>query len=280
MKKNNISKIFNTYFPITLGACIMIYPLIWMLMSSLKPDRIIFTDLNLFPREITFEHYIAGWAGVGGVSFTYFFRNTFLLIIVVMLGNLLTCSMAAYSFARFKFPLRGLMFSIMLATMMLPGHAVLIPQYTIFHQLGWVGTYLPLTVPSFLATNAFFVFLMIQFIRGLPKELDEAATVDGCGKVQIYIRLILPLCAPALVTTAIFTFIWTYSDFFSQFIYLSDPKNYTVSLGLRLFVDATAKSSYGQLFAMSTLSLVPLILFFIFFQNLIVEGISTTGIKG
>lgn len=280
MMSSNVKKLLTTYIPVILGAFIMIYPLIWMVASSFKPDNQIFMDTRLLPREVTFEHYIKGWQGVAGVGFLTYYKNTFFLIAMAIIGNEVSCSMTAYSFARFKFPLHNAMFAVMLVTMMIPAHAVLIPQYSIFYRLGWVNTYLPFIVPKFFAVDAFFVFLMIQFIRGLPKELDEAATVDGCNKFQIYIRLILPLCTPALVTTAIFTFIWTYNDFFSQMLYLSEPKNYTVSLGLKLFVDATAKSSYGQLFAMSTLSLVPVIAFFIFFQNLIIEGISTSGIKG
>jgi multiple sugar transport system permease protein len=156
----------------------------------------------------------------------------------------------------------------------------LIPQYAIFLGLDWVNTYLPLIVPKFLATDAFFIFLMVQFIRGLPTELDDAAKVDGCGPFGVYWRIILPLLVPALTTTAIFTFLWTYDDFFSQLIYLSDTGLYTVPLGLRLFLDSTGESSWGPMFAMSVVSLLPTFAFFLLFQRWIVEGISTTGLKG
>ena len=261
-------------------AVIMIYPLLWLFSSSLKPNELIFKDLRLWPSEITFENYVVGWQGIAGIHFSTFFRNSFIIVIAAICGNLVTCSMAAYGFARLNFTGKPIFFGIMLMTMMLPHHVVLIPQYIIFFRLGWVDTFLPLTVPRFLAMDAFFIFLMVQFIRGIPIEIDHAATVDGCGPVGIYWRMILPLLVPALVTTAIFTFIWTWNDFFSQLIYLSNPKLYTVSLGLRSFSDTTGASSWGSLFAMSIVSLVPIFAMFIIFQRYLIEGIATTGLKG
>jgi len=265
---------------VILVGIIMIYPLLWMIVSSFKPESIIFKEAGLWPSQVTMENYVEGWKGFGGVTFSEIYINSFTLVFFVILGNLITCSMAAYAFARLTFPLRKMFFAAMLVTIMLPHHVVLIPQYTMFYKLGWVDSYLPLFVPKFLATDAFFIFLMIQFIRGIPRELDQAATVDGCGVYQIYWRMILPLAMPALVTTTIFTFIWTWNDFFSQLIYISNPKLFTISLALRGFADATANSSYGQLFAMSTVSLIPVFIIFIFFQKLLVEGISTSGLKG
>src|SRR5690606_34336409 len=195
-------------------------------------------------------------------------------------GTLISSSMAAYAFARLDFNLKAAFFAVMFGTMMLPFHVTLIPRYVIFYRLGWVDSYLPLTVPSFFAVNGFFIFLMVQFMRGIPVELDHAAKVDGCGPIQVYLRIILPLSMPALVTAAIFTFIWTWNDFFSQLIYISNPKLYTIALGLRAFQDATSASSFGQMFAMSILSLAPIFLFFIAAQKLLIEGITTTGMKG
>ena len=163
---------------------------------------------------------------------------------------------------------------------MLPFHVTVVPQYIIFNFLGWTNTFLPLVVPIFFAVDAFFIFLMVQFIRGIPVELEQAAMVDGCNRFQIFTKIILPLLAPALVTTTIFTFIWTYNDFFSQLLYLSTERRYTVSLGLRQFVDASGQSAWGPMFAMTTLSLVPVILVFAFFQRRLVEGLATTGLKG
>ena len=261
------------------GALVMIYPLLWMLASSLKPEDQIFTDLSLVPKEFVFSNYTEGWSGAGQ-SFATFFTNSLIVCVGAVVGNVVACSMAAYAFARLDFRFKGFWFALMLLTIMLPQHVTLIPQYAIFLQLDWVNTYLPLIVPKFLATDAFFIFLMVQFIRGLPGELDDAAKVDGCTPFGVYWRIILPLLVPALTTTAIFTFLWTYDDFFSQLIYLSDTGLYTVPLGLMLFLDSTGESSWGPMFAMSVVSLLPTFAFFLLFQRWIVEGISTTGLKG
>ncbi|MFC4597686.1 carbohydrate ABC transporter permease [Cohnella hongkongensis] len=262
------------------GAIVMLYPLLWMLSGSLKPAEHIFADRSLWSDQFMLDNYVKGWQGIAGIPFYIFFKNSFLLSAISIIGNVVSCSMAAYAFARLEFPWKKLFFIAMLGTMMLPYHVLIIPQYIIFNQLGWVNTFLPLTLPKFLATEGFFIFLMVQFMRSLPSELDKAATVDGCGPVQIYWRLVLPLSLPVIVTTVIFTFIWTWNDFFSQLLYLNDAKNYTISLGLRLFLDSTSQSQWGSMFAMSTLSLVPIFLVFLFFQRYIIEGITAGGLKG
>jgi multiple sugar transport system permease protein len=261
------------------GAVIMLYPLLWMVSSSLKPNDQIFTDMRLWPREFRFENYSEGWAGVG-VSFSTFFLNSFIISILSVIGNVISCSMAAYAFARLEFRFKRFWFSLMLLTLMLPLHVLLVPQYVLFRNFGWLDSFLPLTVPNFLATDAFFIFLMVQFIRGIPRDLDQAAEVDGSSPWQIYWQIIMPLSIPALVTTAIFTFIWSWNDFLSQLIYLSSVQKYTVSLGLRLFLDAVGVSSWGPMLAMSSLALLPVFVLFLLFQRLLVEGIATTGMKG
>jgi multiple sugar transport system permease protein len=168
----------------------------------------------------------------------------------------------------------------MLGTLMLPYHVTLVPQYVVFLKLGWVNTFLPLVVPKFLATDAFFIFLMVQFFRGIPRDLFEAARMDGCGDWRIYRKIILPLSIPVLATAAIFSFLWTWEDFFGPLVYLSDIRKYTVPLALRTFVDSTSQSAWGPLFAMSILSLVPVFLFFLLFQRLLIQGIATSGLKG
>jgi len=263
------------------GALVMLYPLLWMVSSSLKPADLIFSDPSLWPKEFDFSNYPEGWTG-SGTSFGRFFLNSTIVTAGAVVGNVVACSMAAYAFARLDFKFKKLWFALMLVTIMLPQHVTLVPQYFLFLRLGWVDTFLPLIVPKFLAVDAFFIFLMVQFIRSIPRELDDAAAVDGCGPIMIYWRIILPLATPALVTTAIFTFIWTWDDFFSQLIYLSSIANYTVPLGLRMFLDLTGgeEATWGPLFAMSVLSLIPTFLFFLFFQRMLIEGISTSGLKG
>lgn len=264
---------------VTLGAVTTTYPLLWMLSSSFKEETTIFKSIGLIPDPLILENYIRGWQGASGLSFATYFKNSFIICAFVIIGNLISASMASYAFARLEYSFKKLFFTLMLGTMMLPFHVTLIPRYVMFFSFGWIDTFLPLIIPAFFATQGFFVFLLVQFIRGIPRDLDQAATVDGCGPIQIYLRIIIPLSLPALGTTAIFSFIWTWNDFFSQLIYLSNPAKYPIALGLRSFMDFTSRSAYGQLFAMSILSLVPIILFFIFSQKLLIEGIATTGMK-
>jgi multiple sugar transport system permease protein len=261
------------------GALVMLYPLLWMLSSSFKSESTVFSDPSLWPREVTLSNYVDGWYGLR-IPFHNFFLNSLLVAGSAVLGNVLSCSMAAYAFARLTFKFKRVWFAVMLVTIMLPHHATLVPHYILFHYFGWVNTYLPLVVPRFLAVDAFFVFLIVQFIRGLPRELDDAAAVDGAGPLQIYVRIILPLAVPALVTTAIFTFIWNWDDFLSQLVYLNEIDKYTVPLALRAFLDSTGKSFWGSLFAMSIISLIPTFAFFITCQKMLIEGVSTTGLKG
>jgi multiple sugar transport system permease protein len=257
----------------------MLYPLLWMLASSFKPDSDIFASASLWPASFNLDAYRRGWSGLQ-VSFGQFFINSLIVSLSCVIGNVLSCSLTAYAFARLKFRGQKVWFALMLGTLMLPYHVTLIPQYVLFLNLDWVGTFLPLIVPKFLAADAFFIFLLVQFFRSIPRELDEAAMIDGCGPWRIYWMVILPLSLPALATAAIFTFIWTWDDFFGPLVYLNDMNGYTVQLGLRSFVDSTGKSDWGALFAMSTLTLLPVFAFFLAFQRLLINGIATTGLKG
>jgi multiple sugar transport system permease protein len=262
------------------AALLMLYPLVWMVSASLKPAGEIFTTLDLIPAHPTLSNFAEGWTGLGQ-PFTGFFLNSIALCALAVLGNLCSCTLAAYAFARLRFPLRRLFFALMLMTIMLPFHATVVPQYILFRALGWVGTFLPIVVPKFLAVDAFFVFLLVQFMRTIPRELDDAARIDGAGRFRIFSRVVLPLTVPALATTAIFTFIFTWNDFFTQLLYLgSTVQSFTVPVALRTFIDVTSGSSWGQLIAMSLLSLVPIFGFFLAFQRLLLEGISTTGLRG
>jgi multiple sugar transport system permease protein len=181
---------------------VMIYPLIWLVVSSLKPNDKIFTDIGLFGNEFTFDNYVYGWTSQQ-LPFGVFLGNSTILVIGAIIGNLVSCSLAAYAFARLRFRGRNLFFVIMLGTIMLPFHVVLVPQFILFKELGWLETFLPLIVPKFFALDAFFVFLMVQFIRGIPKEIFEAARIDGAGHGRIFAQVTLPLMVPALATTAI-----------------------------------------------------------------------------
>ncbi|MFC0624146.1 carbohydrate ABC transporter permease [Kribbella deserti] len=259
-------------------AVLMLYPVVWMVVSSLRPSDEIFREPGILLKNLETGNYPNGWDALAH-PFGHYLINSVIVALGTIIGNLVSCSMAAYAFARLEFRGKKLWFAIMLMTIMLPIHVVIVPQYIMFSQVGWVNTFLPLIVPKLLATDAFFVFLMVQFIRGIPRELDDAARIDGCGRAGIFARIILPLMVPALATTTIFTFIWTWNDFFGQLIYLTDPSKYTVPVALRAFVDSTGTSSWGSLFAMSVVSLLPVFVAFLIGQRFLVKGISTTGGK-
>ncbi len=276
-RRSSIRSVFKHTGLIALSI-VMIYPLIWLVVSSFKPNNEIFTDLGIFTTDLTVDNYVHGWTAQQ-LPFTVFLGNSTILVVGAIIGNLVSCSLAAYAFARLRFWGRNAYFAIMLGTIMLPFHVVLVPQFVIFRELGWLETFLPLIVPKLLATDAFFIFLMVQFIRGIPKEIFEAARIDGAGHARIFGQITLPLMVPALATTTIFTFIWTWGDFFGPLIYLRTRENFPVSVALKGFIDAQSSSNYGAMFAMSVVSLIPLFLAFLIGQKYLVKGIATTGIK-
>jgi multiple sugar transport system permease protein len=276
--RSRVVKSIARHMVLLLVLFVVLYPLLWMAGASLRPSNEAFSTLGVWPSDFTLENYAAGW-NYGSLHFSQYFVNSLVISVLCIIGNVLSCSLAAYAFARLEFPLKKVMFGLMLATLLLPYHVTLVPQYVLFNNLAWINTILPLTVPKYLATDAFFIFLMVQFIRTLPRELDDAARLDGCGHVGIFRRVILPLSLPALGTTALFTFIRTWDDFLGPLLYLNDPAKWTVTLGLNGFLDATGESAFGPLFAMATLSLAPIVGFFLVAQKLLIEGIATSGLK-
>jgi multiple sugar transport system permease protein len=259
---------------------IMVYPILWLFASSLKgPSEIWTTVTSLIPKELVFQNYADGWKGMGGVTFATFFRNTFIYATLATLFSVCSSAIVAYGFSRVRFFGRTFWFTCMILTLMLPAQVQLIPQFILFNKLGWVNTYLPLLIPR-LGGTAFFIFMIMQFIRGIPHELDEAAEIDGCSRAGIFFRIILPLITPAMITAALFSFYWTWEEFQAPLIYLGNPKLFTISLALRAMSDPNSVTNWGAIFAMAALSLIPVFVVFIFFQRYLVQGISTTGLKG
>ena len=234
---------------------------------------------SLIPAALHFENYIEGWAGFGGITFATFFKNSFIYAGLGTLIQVTASVIVGYSFARVKFRGKKIWFTIMLLTLMLPSEVLLIPQYIIFSQWNWLNTFLPLLVPR-IGGSAFFIFMIVQFIRGIPIDLDEAAMIDGAGQWGIFRHVILPQLTPAIITAMIFSFYWTWDDFLGPLIYMTDPHLYTVSVALRTFTDRSSVTNWGAIFAMLVLSLLPTFILFIFFQRYLVEGIATTGLKG
>ncbi len=262
---------------------VMVYPLIWLAASSLKgPDEIFTRVAALIPHKISWRNYVTGWSGFGGTTFTTFYKNSIIYAGFGTLFATFSSAFVAFGFARIRFRWRGFWFACMLATLMLPVQIQIVPQYILFSRFGWINTFFPLLVPPLLcqAGQAFFIFMIVQFIRGIPIELDEAAEIDGAGRIRVFFQVMLPLIKPALVTVAIFSFYYTWGEFLTPLLYLNSPNLYTISVALRSFADPTSITNWGAIYAMSFLSLVPVLVVFISFQKHIVEGISTTGMKG
>jgi multiple sugar transport system permease protein len=260
---------------------IMIYPLVWMVMSSFKKTETIFTTAGqLFPTPFVLENYANGWKGFAKITFATFFKNSLFVSIIATIGTLISSALVAYGLSRCKFLGRRVLFVAMLLSMMLPAQVLMIPQYLWYQKLGWVGSFKPLIIPYFFAIQGFFVYQIMNFIDGIPRELDEAAKIDGCSYYGIFGRVILPLISPALITCTIFSFMWRWDDFLSALLYINESAKYPVSLALKLFSDPGSSSDYGAMFAMASLSILPAVVMFICLQKYLVEGISTSGLKG
>ena len=266
---------------VTIGGLIMIYPLLWMVFSSFKPtDQVLPTSSQLIPTQWTLDNYVNGWKGFMGYTFGTFFLNSFLISFTATFGTLISSAFVAFALQRLQFKGKKLLFTLVLSTMMLPAQILMIPQFMWYRHLNWVGTYYPMILPYFFAIQGFFVYLIMNFIGGIPKDLDESAKIDGCSYYGTFFRIILPLIVPALVTSAIFSFIWRWDDYLSALLYVNRANMRPVALALQLFSDPSSGSDIGSTLAMSTLSIVPATIIFLIFQKSLVEGIATTGIKG
>ncbi len=269
-----------THLAMILIGIVMLYPLIWMLFSAFKTNAEIFGSTALLPAEPVWDSFIKGWKGTGKVTYTQFYINTFKMVIPTVLFTVFSCSFVAYGFARFRFRGKKVLFMLMISTLMLPNSVLIIPRYILYNKLGWLNSYLPFTIPALFACYPFFIYMMVQFFRGLPIALDEAASIDGCNTFQVYWTILLPLTKPALFSAAIFQFIWTWNDFFNSLIYINSVRKFPIVLALRMSLDATAAANWNQVLAMSVLSLLPGTVLFFSAQKYFVEGVSAGSVKG
>jgi multiple sugar transport system permease protein len=261
-----------------LVSLIFVVPFYWMLITSVKTQTTVFTiPIQWFPSSLHLENYLTV-ANYPTFPFLRFMWNSIYYSSMVTLGTVLSCAAVGYGFARLRFPGRDLLFTITVATLMIPFIVTLIPTFVIFKTLGWIGGYAPLIVPSFFGSG-FFIFMMRQFFLGLPKELDDAARVDGAGEFRIFWQIMLPLVQPALLVMAIFTFTWTWQEFFQPLVYLQDASKFPLSLGLFTF-RARRNTDWHLMMAGATLTTLPLVIIFFVAQRYFLEGIKLTGIKG
>ncbi|MDO6731232.1 carbohydrate ABC transporter permease [Marinovum sp. 2_MG-2023] len=259
---------------------IMIYPLIWLVGASFKTNAEMFTSAWFWPKEATIQGYIDGWKTSTPYTFGHFFINSLQIVIPKVIGTAISCTLVAYGFARFEFPGKKILFAILIATLLLPDVVTRIPQYLLFRELGWLDTYLPLFAPAWLAGDAFFVFMVIQFLRAIPREMEEAARVDGANTLQTLVFIVVPMLTPALVSVCLFQFMWTMNDFLGPLIYISTVEKYPISLALKLSIDATEAFNWNSILAMTVLALTPSLIVFFLAQKSFIQGISSGGVKG
>lgn len=277
---NRRLKTLCTHAFLCLLGLVMIYPILWLFFAPFKTSQEILGSIALLPSRIDFSAYAEGWRGTGQYTFGVFMLNTLKMVIPCVAFTVLSSVVVAYGFARFTFIGKKPMFALMISTLMLPNAIIIIPRYMLYTRLGWNDSYLPFIVPALLACNPFFIFMMTQFFRGLPHALDESARIDGCNSLGILVKILVPLCKPAVISVALFQLIWTWNDFFNSLIFISSVKKYTLPLALKMTLDNEAAVNWAKVLAMSCVSILPLVLVFFFSQKYFVEGIATAGLKG
>lgn len=278
--KNKRLRMVRDYVIIFLIGLVLLYPIIWMIFATFKTNEEIFGSVKLLPENFSFQYYIEGWKGSGRITYTQFFINTFLLVLPTTILTVISAALVAYGFARFHFPFKKILFVLLIAMMMLPNSVVIIPRYTLYNGFKWVNTYMPFYAPALLCCNSFFPYMLIQFLRGLPTELDESAYMDGCGTLKTFTHILLPLMKPALFSAGLFQFLWTYNDYFNSLIFINSVKKYPISLALRMSLDAESVVQWGKVMAMAAVAVLPVIALFFAAQRYFVEGIATSGLKG
>lgn len=280
MKKNKKNRAFGDYLIIAIVGTVLLYPIIWMFFAAFKTNDEIFGSLKLLPESFSPQHFINGWKGTGKITYTNFFINTFVLVLPTTFLTVISSALVAYGFARFKFPGKNMLFGVLIATLMLPNSVIIIPRYALYNEFNWINTYAPFYAPALLACYPFFTYMLIQFLRGLPKELDESAYIDGCGTLRTFTQVLLPLMKPALFSAGLFQFLWTYNDYFNSLIFINSVKKFPISLALRMSLDAESVVQWGKLMAMAFVAVLPVMILFFAAQKYFVEGIATSGLKG
>ena len=260
---------------------IMVYPLIWMVGATFKTNSEIFTSAWFWPKNPVFDGYNDAFKSYGGkIDLIKSMINTYKIVVPKVIFTLLSATLTAYGFARFNFKGKGIFFSLMISTLFLPQVVLNAPQYIMYNKWGWIDSYLPLTLPSLFAVDIYFVFMLVQFLRGVPRELEEAAKIDGCNSVKTLWHVIVPMLKPSLVSCALFQFMWTSNDFQGPLIYIADMKKYTHSIYLRMSMDGDVGFQWNRILAMSLLSIIPSLIVFFCAQNSFIDSISAGGVKG
>ena len=286
MKLSTAHKIgrFFQYFVLILVGVIMIYPLVWMVGATFKSNAEIFSGIGFLTANPTLQGYIdAVTQNYGGdISIWRAFINTYSFVIPKVIFTVISSVIAAYGFSRFKFKGRDMLFGIMISTLFLPQVVLNVPQYLMYNSFGWVNSpfYLPLWVPSLFATETYFVYQLVQFMRSIPHDLDEAAAIDGCGPVKILYKIIAPMLSPSLVACGLFQFMWSCNDYMGPLLYVQTPSKYPMSIFVKLSMDADSGFNWNRILALSLISIIPQLVVFFCAQDAFIDGISAGAVKG
>lgn len=268
------------YLLLIIVAVITIFPLVWLFLATFKTSTEIFGSSSMLPKSFSFLAYRNGWKGSGQFTYATFLLNSFKLVVPTALLTIACSILVGYGFARFQFPFKKVLMVILISTLMLPNAILIVPRYIIFTKFSWTNTYLTFIVPAALGCSPFFSYLMIQFFRGLPRDLDNSAKIDGCNSFSLLIRILLPLCKPAIFSVGLFQFMWTWNDYFNANIYINSVRKYPIMLALRMSLDAEASVDWSRILAMTVVAVIPCVLLYFMGQKYFVEGVATTGLKG
>lgn len=283
MKRKRVISTFIRYLVLIVVGTIMVYPLLWMIGATFKDNIEIFSGIGIIPKNPTLEGYVNAMKSYGGdINIWKSMINTYSYVIPKVVFTLISATITAYGFGRFNFKGRGILFAVLMSTLFLPQVVLNVPQFILFTKLGWVDSrlYLPIVVPTMFATDTYFVFMLIQFLRNVPKELEQAAKIDGCNVVQTLTKIIVPMLMPAIVSCALFQFMWSSNDFMGPLLYVKTPANYPAAIFVKLSMDADNGFAWNRVLATSLISIMPSLVVFFLAQNQFVEGISAGGVKG
>ncbi|WP_198298154.1 carbohydrate ABC transporter permease [Vibrio gazogenes] len=279
IRREKINAAIRYTILITVGF-MMLYPLLWMFSAAMKPNHEIFSSMNLIPSEWSLDGFINGWKTGTEYTFGHYIFNTFAYVLPKVFVTVVSSTIVAYGFARFDIPWKKFWFATLIATILLPQSVLLIPQYLMFREMGLLDTYLPLYLPFAFATQGFFVFMLIQFLRGVPTDMEEAAMIDGCNSFQVLWHVVVPVIRPAIISVALFQFMWSVNDFLGPLIYISSVEKYPIALALKMSIDVTEGARWNEILAMASIAIIPSILVFFMSQKYFVEGVTSSGIKG
>ncbi|MDB1125939.1 carbohydrate ABC transporter permease [Vibrio algarum] len=259
---------------------LMLYPLLWMFTAAMKPNHEIFSSMSLIPSEWSLEGFINGWKTGTEFTFGHYILNTFAYVLPKVFFTVVSSTIVAYGFARFDIPWKKFWFATLIATVLLPQSVLLIPQYLMFREMGLLDSYLPLYLPLAFATQGFFVFMLVQFLRGVPTDMEEAAMIDGCNSFQVLWHVVIPVIRPAIISVALFQFMWSVNDFLGPLIYVSSVEKFPIALALKMSIDVTEGAKWNEILAMASIAIIPSIIVFFMSQKYFVEGVTSSGIKG